>query len=101
MPFLDAEDFLPTSLDIRTLLIKRPSATFFMRAKGGDLVTEGIRDGDLLVVDRSVIPSEGDIAVVAEDGQLVIKKLGKQPESDSGFEVWGAVTFSITSHKKQ
>ena len=101
MPFLDPEDFLPTNLDIRTLLIKRPSATFFMRTKGDDLVAEGIRDGDLLVVDRSVIPSEGDIAVVAEDGQLAIRKLGKQPESDLGFEVWGTVTFSITAHNKQ
>ena len=73
----------------------------YRKAAYVNAVTEGIRDGDLLVVDRSVIPSEGDIAVVAEDGQLVIKKLGKQPESDSGFEVWGAVTFSITSHKKQ
>ena len=101
MPFLDPEDFLPTILDIRTLLIKRPSATFFMRAKGDDLVSDGICDGDLLVVDRSVIPNEGDIAVVAEDGQLAIRKLGKPPESDSGFEVWGTVTFSITAHCKQ
>ncbi len=101
MPFLDPEDFLPTSLDIRTLLIKRPSATFFMRAKGDDLVAEGIRDGDLLVVDRSVMPSEGDIAVIAEDGQLTLRKLGKQSDSDSGFEVWGTLTFSITAHNKQ
>ena len=75
MPFLDPEDFLPTGLDIRSLLIRRPSATFYMRAKGDELVADGIRDGDLLVVDRSVTPVVGDIAVISEDGQLVVRKL--------------------------
>jgi SOS-response transcriptional repressor LexA len=101
MPFLDPEDFLPTSLDIRTLLVKRQSATFFMRAKGADLAAESIHDGDLLVVDRSVSPCEGDIAVVSDDGQLTIQKLGKQQASGVDAEIWGAVTFSITAHCKR
>ena len=101
MPFLDPEDFLPTSLDIRTLLIRRPSATFFMRAKGDGLVEEGIRDGDLLVVDRSVTPSDGDIIVVADDGQLAVRKFQKQRVGVGSQEIWGAVTFSIQAHCKQ
>ena len=96
MPFLDPDDFLPTGLDIRTLLVNRPSATFFMRARGDALTDTGIRDGDLLVVDRSVVPIIGEIAVVAEDGQLAIRRL-KDAEHE-GTEVWGAVMYSITAH---
>ena len=40
MPFLDPDDFLPTGLDIRTLLVHRPSATFFMRTKGDALADQ-------------------------------------------------------------
>ncbi|MEI8394276.1 MAG: S24 family peptidase [Rhodospirillaceae bacterium] len=101
MPFLDPEDFLPTGLDIRALLIRRPSATFFMRAKGDALKADGIRDGDLLVVDRSVEPGSGDIAVVSEDGQLAIRKIGAERERQGCAEVWGTVTYSITSHGKR
>ena len=70
--------------------------TFFMRAKGDALADTGIRDGDLLVVDRSVAPLIGEIAVVAEDGQLAIRRL-KDTEQE-GTEVWGAVMYSITAH---
>ncbi len=101
MPFLDPEDFLPTGLDIRSLLIRRPSATFFMRAKGDELLAEGIRDGDLLVVDRSVTPVVGDIAVVAEDGQLAIRKISDNTLTRPNLEVWGTVAHSITSHCKR
>ena len=101
MPFLDPEDFIPTTLDVRTLLVKRPSATFFMRVRGDSLVAERIHDGDLLVIDRSVEPMEGDIAVVSEDGQLAVRKLEAAVTDEDAFEVWGTVAFSITAHCKR
>lgn len=101
MPFLDPEDFIPTSLDVRTLLVKRPSATFFMRVRGDSLESERIHDGDLLMIDRSLDPLEGDIAVVAEDGRLAVRKLAAAAPEDGGFEVWGTVAFSITAHCKR
>ncbi|MEI6558126.1 MAG: S24 family peptidase [Rhodospirillaceae bacterium] len=101
MPFLDPEDFIPTTLDVRTLLVKRPSATFFMRVRGDSLVAERIHDGDLLVIDRSVEPMEGDMAVLSEDGQLAVRKLEAAVTDDDAFEVWGTVAFSITAHCKR
>ena len=65
------------------------------------MVEEGIRDGDLLVVDRSVTPSDGDIIVVADDGQLAVRKFQKQRVGVGSQEIWGAVTFSIQAHCKQ
>ncbi len=41
------------------LLVKRPAATFFVRVEGDSMVGAGIREGDLLVVDRSLRPAGG------------------------------------------
>ena len=40
MPFLYPEDFVPTRFDVRALLVKRPSATFFTRTRGDALEAE-------------------------------------------------------------
>jgi len=97
MPFLDPDDFAPTGLDVRQLLVSRPSSTFFMTAKGDELDTVFIHDGDILVVDRSIEPVKGDIAVVAEDGQLAVRVINDLEQLD----VWGTVAWSITQHCKR
>lgn len=37
----------------------------------------GIDDGDILVVDRSVSPRNGDIIIAAIDGEFTVKRLRK------------------------
>jgi len=100
MPFLEPEDLASGDLDIRQLLVRRPSSTFFMRASGDSLDGFGVHDGDLLVVDRSVEPREGDIAVVCECGALAVRLLEK-PDEGEAVEVWGSVIFSVTEHSKR
>jgi len=97
MPFLEPEDHAAGELDIRTLLVRRPSSTFYMKNAGDALDGEGIHDGDLLIVDRSIVPKVGMIAVVCEDGMLAVRILEK-PKQGESIEVWGTVMFSITAH---
>ena len=59
-----AEDHLEQRLDLNTLVIENPSATFFVRVAGESMRGVGITDGDILVVDRS-IESWGNRVVVA------------------------------------
>ena len=56
-----AEQCLEPPLDLNELLVKRPAATYFVRVEGDSMIGAGIRDKDLLVVDRSLTPavSEG------------------------------------------
>ncbi len=68
-----AEQYLEPTLDLNELLIKRPAATFFVRVEGDSMIDEGIREGDLLVVDRSIRPASGDVIIAAVDGEFTVK----------------------------
>ena len=68
-----AEQYLEPPLDLNELLVKRPAATFFVRVAGDSMVGAGIREGDLLVVDRSLTPASGDIIIAAVDGEFTVK----------------------------
>jgi len=58
-----AEQYLEPPLDLNELLVKRPAATYFVRVEGDSMVGAGISDGDLLVVDRSLRPADGDVII--------------------------------------
>jgi len=109
-----ADDHLEGKLDLHDLMVKRPAATFFCRADGESMVGAGIRSGDLLVVDRSVEPHDGDIVVATLDGGLTVKRLRKtetgwdlapaNPDfpsfpvnEEDGVQIWGVVTYSVSS----
>jgi DNA polymerase V len=45
------------------------------------MVDAGIFPGDVLVVDRSLTASHGDIVIVAVDGELTVKRLELKPKA--------------------
>ena len=70
-----AEQYQETPLDLNELLVKHPSATFFVKVQGESMIGAGINDGDLLVVDRSLRPADGDIIIASVDGDFTVKTL--------------------------
>lgn len=107
-----ADDYMERPLDLNEYVIKHPAATYFVRASGDSMTGAGIFDGDLLVVDRSLEPAHGRVAVVEVDGELTVKRLfklkgrfllksenaGTPPiELQEGNEmtVWGVVTHVL------
>lgn len=62
------------SLDLNELIIHNRPSTYFLRASG-DRPELGIAKGDVLIVDRSLNPREGDIAIVVEDNELHLKEV--------------------------
>ena len=71
-----AEQYLEPPLDLNELLVRRPAATFFVRVQGDSMIGEGIHDGDLLVVDRSLRPASGDVIIACVDGgETTVKSL--------------------------
>jgi len=73
-----ADDYVEDHIDLNRHLIKRPAATFFARANGDSLIEIGIKNGDLLIVDRSLSPQQDDVVIVALDGELTCKLLDLQ-----------------------
>ena len=68
-----AEQYQEPPLDLNELLVRRPAATYFVRVEGDSMVGAGIRDGDLLVVDRSLRPADGDVIIASVDGEFTVK----------------------------
>lgn len=107
-----AQDYLEGGIDLNKELVKNPSSTFFGRVSGDSMAGAGIEDGDLIVIDKSISASEGDIAVCFVDGEFTLKRIHIEndfvwlvPENpkyrrikvtpDQNFMVWGVVTYSI------
>lgn len=109
-----ALDFVDLTIDLNKHLIKHPSATFYGRVKGHSLQNAGISDGDLLIIDRSLEPINGKIAVCYIDGEFTAKRIKKtkseiwlMPENEDykpikidnemNLIIWGIVTHVIKS----
>ena len=107
-----AEDHMESSLDLNQHLIKHPSATFYVYARGDSMVSAGILDGDMLIVDRSLEATNDSIVVAVINGEFTVKSISKVndelfliPHNSSydpikvteemDFEIWGIVTHSI------
>jgi DNA polymerase V len=67
-----AEGYEDQPLDLHRLLIAHPAATFFFWVKGDALRHQHIRDGSILIVDRSVHPRLGKLVLVEIDGSFVV-----------------------------
>lgn len=67
-----AEGYEDEPLDLQAFLVAHPAATFFFRLAGDGLRDEGLRDGAVLVVDRSVTPRPGRLVLAEEDGGFVV-----------------------------
>lgn len=66
-------------------LIKHPSATFYAKVDGNSMSNAGIHDGDIAVIDKSLEPQDGKIAMAYVDGGFTLKRL----KVDSGTRtVW-------------
>jgi len=78
-----ADDYIEGRIDLNVELIPRPLSTFFMRVSGDAMRGDGIVDGDLLVIDRSVDPRPGMVGVVVHAGGFLLRRLARR-----GARLW-------------
>lgn len=110
-----AQDYMDSLIDLNKELVRHPAATFYARVVGDSMTDAGVEEGDVLVVDKSLDPSEGDMAICFLDGEFTLKFVSFK-EKDKGkmilrsgnrkyppievtessdFTVWGVVTYVI------
>lgn len=108
-----ADDYIEGAIDLNDHLIVtgHKDATFIVRVSGWSMIGAGIHDGDEVVVDRAITPSEGNVVVAIVNGELTIKRLRFQKgkpvlvaenphfkdrrfNDDEGdqLEIWGVAT---------
>ena len=100
------------SLDLNKELVKNPAATFYARVRGTSMIDEGINNGDLLIIDKSVEPHDGALAVCFIDGDFTLKRFKDMGDhgllvpankefkpivvnKDNDFQIWGVVRYII------
>ena len=112
-----AQDYTTEAIDLNKELIRHPATTFYAKAVGDSMKDRGIDDGDLLVIDKSIEPEDGDIVVAYIDGEFTLKTVKTDPQNecvwlvpanrnyppikvteDNSFLIWGVLTSNI---KKQ
>ena len=106
-----ADDFMDNRLNLNDYVIKQPASTYFVKVSGDSMIGAGIFSGDILVVDRSISPSDNRIVVAMIDGEFMVKRLRIHKKRlylisensqyapievhDQDLMIWGVVTFNV------
>jgi DNA polymerase V len=107
-----ADDYAERGIDLNEQLILNKPATFFFRMNGDAMTGAGISSGDVLIVDRSIKATNGKIAVIAVNGDLMVRRIqphlnGVSLQADNprysnieltefaDMNIWGVVTCVI------
>ena len=110
-----ADDYTEENIDLNEHLISNPFSTFFLRVKGDSMINAGVKDKDLIIVDKSLIAKPGNIVIAMIDGEFTIKRLSIKNNElylkaenhnypDFSFknhidvQIWGVVIYSIHSY---
>lgn len=109
-----AADYAGDRIDLVREMVRHPETTFYARVDGDSMQDAGIYSGDIVVIDRSLEPRNGDFVAACIDGEFTLKEY--QYDAASGtvlllphnplfspiritkeqqFVVWGVVTHSI------
>lgn len=113
-----ADNYITETIDLNKELVRHPAATFYGRVSGDSMIEEGIEPGDILIIDRSIEPDSGDLAVCCIDGEFTLKRIKLEknrvwlipsnemfdpilvtPENE--FSVWGVVTHTIKAYRRK
>lgn len=73
-----AEEELIDTMNLDDFLIENKEATYMLRVSGESMKDAGIMDGDMVLVDRSATPKDGDIVIAEVDGNWTMKYFKKK-----------------------
>ena len=107
-----ADDFKETRISLDKELVKNKEATFYARVDGDSMIGAGLDHEDLLVIDRSLNPENGKIAICLIDGEFTVKRIKKEGEKlylipenkkykpielkeENELIIWGIVSYVI------
>ena len=113
-----AQDYMELAIDLNKELIKHPTSAFYGRVVGDSMKDEGIEEGDILVIDKSLELMDDDLAVCFIDGDFTVKRVRLESDAawlvpsnvkyppikvtkDNEFMVWGIVTYTIKKNRRK
>ena len=92
-----AQDYLQESIDMNRVIAPKPNNTFVIVAERG-MSDENIEEGNLLVIDQSLLPNDNDIIAYINNGEFLIRKIRNNDKNN--LIVLGVVTANIKTYKE-
>lgn len=107
-----ADDFQEDKISLDKYVVKNKDATFYASLKGTSMIDAGFDEGDILVIDRSLEPTDNKIAVCFVDGDFTVKRIKVTTDGawllpynkdlkpikiteENTFIIWGIVTYIV------
>lgn len=104
-------------IDLNKEIVKHPASTFCGRVSGDSMQDANLEDGDIIVIDRSLSPRDGDMAVCIVDNEFTAKFIKIEKDGvwlipanenykavkvteENEVEVWGIITHCIKQIKR-
>jgi len=75
-----AEEELQDTMSFDEYLVNNPASSFILSVTGDSMIGEGIKDKDLVIVERGREPKNGDIILAEVDGHWTMKYFRKRGE---------------------
>ena len=69
-----AEDYVDRSIDLHNWLMPKPASNFLVRVTSQAMAGAGVFVGDVLVVDKSLTPKSGNLVIVHQDGEFLVRR---------------------------
>lgn len=76
-----AEEQLLSTMSFDNFLVNRPEKSYLLRVSGDSMIDAGIQPGDLVVIEETQFPKEGDIVVANVDGGFTLKYFHRENNS--------------------
>lgn len=113
-----AQDYMEQAIDLNKEIVKHPASTFYGRVVGNSMSGEGIEDGDILVIDKSLELIDGDLAACFINGEFTVKRVKLEKDfawlvpsnpdyqpikvtKDDEFTIWGIVTYTVKKNRRK
>jgi len=111
-----AADYLESRIDLSKELVQHPTSTFYFRASGNSM-EHTIPDGAILVVDRSLKASNGNIVLAVVNNEFTVRRLVHTSKmvvlhadnpvykpmpvtTEMNLQIWGVVTSAVIRFRK-
>lgn len=109
-----AENYPSETIDLNRLVVKHRETTFYARVEGDSMKDAGIGNGDIVVIDKSLEPKNGDFVAAYIDGEFALKQLIRDEQnkcvwlkaanenykpikitSENELIIWGVITYTV------
>ena len=104
------------TMSLDEYLIEDPTSTFMLKVSGDSMINEGIREGDMVLVDRGKTPQQNDIVIARIENEWTMKYFIKNnntaylkaaneeyddfyPDEDEELVIGGVVVSVVRKYK--